>query len=244
MTNIFKTNSRFSSLIDDFSEENHSKKESKKGEKKEPDERSNLFKSERPLRRVYGYTGFRDRDRDRERYRLEREIEIKAQKELEEREKAKKIEESLKIENFPDLVSNPKKENNEVNMKMNYMEKINKEDDKEIKNVDKDLENFNPGWVLLKREPVTGITITKTYPKIDIEENKVEKSHHEMGMDIINILVELHEKRKYEYIENYGYDEWERMFKFIDWREREAYLEEMEEMEEMEEIEYEDDDYE
>ena len=125
------------------------------------------------------------------------------------------------------------------------MEKLNKEGE-EIKNTDKDLENLKPGWVLLKRDSVTGITIIKTHPKTYIEENKVEKSEHEIGMDIINALVEVHEKRTNEYIDNYGYDEWERMFKFPDWREREAYLEEMEEMEEMEEIEveYEDDDYE
>ena len=50
-------------------------------------------------------------------------------------------------------------------------------------------------------------------------------------------------KRTQEYIENYGYDEWERMFKFPDWREREAYLEEMEEMEnQTDESEYEDED--
>ena len=244
MSNIFKSNSRFSSLVDDTPQQKGSKKalksESKKDENKEPEERSNLFKSEKPLRREYGYTGFSDRGR--ERYRLEREAEIKAQKELEEREKAKKLEESLKIENFPDLLSIPKKEKNEVNMKMNYMEKLNKEGE-EIKKTDKDLENLKPGWVLLKRDSVTGIMITKTHPKTYIEENKVEKSEHEIGMDIINALVEVHEKRTNEYIDNYGYDEWERMFKFPDWREREAYLEEMEEMEEME-VEYEDDDYE
>jgi len=246
MSTIFKSNSRFSSLADDIPQKvpkKELKSESKKDEKKEPEERFNLFKSEKPLRREYGYTGFSDRGR--ERYRLERETEFKAQKELEEREKAKKIEESLKIENFPDLLSIPKKEKTEVNMNMNYMEKLNKEDE-EIKIIDKDLENLKPGWVLLKRDPVTGKTITKTHPKTNIEENKVEKSEHEIGMDIINALVELHEKRTNEYIENYGYDEWERMFKFPDWKEREAYLEEMEEMEEMEEIEveYEDDDYE
>jgi len=246
MSNIFKSNSRFSSLVDDIPQQKDSKKEvkreSKKDEKKEPEERYNSFKSEKPLRREYGYTGFSDRGR--ERYRLQKEEEIKAQKEFEEREKVKKMEESLKIENFPDLVSIPKKEKNEVNNNMNYMEKLNKVE--EIKNIDKDLENLKPGWVLLKRDPITGRTITKKHPETDIEENKVEKSENEIAMDILKALVELYEKRTNEYIENYGYDEWERMFKFPDWREREAYLEEMEEMEEMEEIEseYEDDDYE
>lgn len=243
MSNIFKSNSRFSSLIDDIPQQKNSKKDEKKDEKKKFEERSNLFKSEKPLRREYGYTNFSDRGRQR--YRLQIEAEFKAQKELEEREKAKKIEESLKIENFPELLSIPNKEKNEVDMNMTYMEKLNKKDE-EIKNIDKDLENLKPGWVLFKRDPVMGRTITKTHPKTDIQENKIEKSEHQIGMDILNALVELYERRTNEYIDNYGYDEWERMFKFPDWIERELYLEEMEEMEEMEEEmeEMEGDDYE
>ena len=233
MSNIFKSNSRFSSLIDDISKQKNS---SKNDEKVKSEYHSNSFKTENPPISETRHNGFRDRDgfrdRGRERYRLQIEEEIKAKKEFEERENERIKLESLKIENFPDLVSISKKEENKDNMTMNYMEKLNKE---EIKN--NDLEILKPGWVLLKRDVVTGRTITISHPKTNVEENNEENN-------VVNLLVKLHEKRTNEYIDNYGYDEWERMFKFPDWRERETYLEEMEEFEEIEEFEDEDNDYE
>ena len=237
MSNIFKSNSRFSSLIDDTPQQ---KKDSKNDERKEPEEkRSNSFKTERRDNgyRDNGYRGFSDRGR--ERYRLEIEAEIKAQKEFEEREKERIKQESLKIENFPNLVSSSNKEK-EDNLNINYMEKLKKE---EIQNhIDKDLENLNPGWVLFKRDPLTREIITKKHPTINVQ-IKEEKSEKDIAMSVLNALAELHKKRTNEYIDNHGYDEWERMFKFSDWRECEAYLEEMEEMEnETDTSDYEEDD--
>lgn len=241
MSNIFKSNSRFSSLIDDISKQKNS---SKNDEKVKSEYHSNSFKTENPPISETRHNGFRDRDsfrdrgrdgfrdRGRERYRLQIEEEIKAKKEFEESENERIKLESLKIENFPDLVSISKKEENKDNMTMNYMEKLNKE---EIKN--NDLEILKPGWVLLKRDVITGKNITISHPKTNVVENNVENN-------VVNLLVKLHEKRTNEYIDNYGYDEWERMFKFPDWRERETYLEEMEESEEIEESEDEDNDYE
>ncbi len=66
---------------------------------------------------------------------------------------------------------------------MNYMEKLNKE---EIKN--NDLEILKPGWVLLKRDVITGKTITISHPKTNVVENNVENN-------VVNLLVKLHEKR-------------------------------------------------
>jgi hypothetical protein len=235
MSNIFKSNSRFSSLIDDISKQKNS---SKNDEKVKSEYHSNSFKTENPPISETRHNGFRDRGRDgfrdrgRERYRLQIEEQIKTKKEFEERENERIKLESLKIENFPDLVSISKKEENKDNMTMNYMEKLNKE---EIKN--NDLEILKPGWVLLKRDVITGKNITISHPKTNVVENNVENN-------VVNLLVKLHEKRTNEYIDNYGYDEWERMFKFPDWRERETYLEEMEESEEIEESEDEDNDYE
>ena len=56
-----------------------------------------------------------------------------------------------------------------------------------------------------------------------------QKTECEIGLDTLNALAKLHEKKTNEYIELYGYDEWESTFKFPAWREREAYLEVMEE---------------
>ena len=245
MSNIFKSNSRFSALVDDIPQQkNDTKKEKDKEQKRKPDinvenkeERFNLFKSERPIRTESNFRGFNDKGR--ERYRLEREEEMKAIKELEERERERIKQESLKIENFPELVDIPKKEIT----KISYIEKLKKDDIVENYS-DPDLENLKPGWVLLKRDPITRQTIFKCHHKTFIEEKETKKTDQEIMTDIIKALSELHEKRTQEYIENYGYDELERMFKFPDWREREAWLQEMEEMEnQTDESEYEEEEY-
>lgn len=237
MSNIFKSNSRFSILVDDTPQQKNYTKKDKQQKKKQDinvenkEERFNSFKSERPIRTESNFRSLNDKGR--ERYRLEKEEEMKVIKELEERERERIKHESLKIENFPKLVDIPKKEireNNVVKSKISYIEKLKK--DNIVKNYSvPDFENLKPGWVLLKRNPITRQTIYICYPKTLIKEKEEEKSVQEIMMDILKALSEIHEKRTQEYIENYGYDEWERMFKFPDWREREAWLQEMEEME-------------
>ena len=220
MSNIFKSNSRFSVLVDDIPPQNNNSKK----DKEEKNVRFNSFKSERESPFINN-------------------------REQEQREKERIKQESLKIENFPDLlvVSN-KKEFMEDIKKVSYIEKLQKEDD--IKNyIDTDLENLKPGWILLKSDPLTRRTIIKHHPEINIiEKTEKEKTEKEIAINVLNVLVDIHEKRTREYIEKFGYDEWERMFKFPDWREREAYLEQMEnetndsEYDEYED-EYEEDDY-
>ena len=217
MKNI-NSNTRFSVLLNDIPLQNNSKKD-----KEEKNERFNSFKSERESPFI----------NNRERY-----------KEQEQREKERIKQESLKIENFPDLllVSN-KKQIMEDNKKISYIEKLQKEDDIK-KYIDTDLENLKPGWVLLKSDPLTRRTIIKHHPEINIIEKK-EKTEKEIAINVLNVLVDIHEKRTREYIEKFGYDEWEGMFKFPDWREREAYLEQMENEtndSEYDEYEYEDED--
>ena len=249
MSNIFKSNTRFSALVDNTPQQKNDTKKDKE-QKRKPDinvenkeERFNSFKSERHIRTESNFRSFNDKGI--ERYRLEREEEMKVIKELEEREKERIKQESLKIENFPQLVDISKKEireNNVEKSKISYIEKLKKDDIVENYS-DPDLENLKPGWVLLKRDPITRQTIYKCHPKTLIEEKEEEKSDQEIMMDILKALSEIHEKRTQEYIENYGYDEWERMFKFPDWREREAWLQEMEEMEnQTDESEYEEKD--
>lgn len=251
MSNIFKLNSRFSALVDDIPQQKNESKKKDKQPKNEleanvenKEEKFNSFKSERPFRE----STFRPfDDRQREHYRLHREAEIKAKKELEEREKERIKEKSLNIENFPDLImSAPKNESKEKEKetekeKITYIETLKKEEIVE-KYIDPDLEKLKPGWILLKTDPITRRTITKNHPETSIEEKAVEKSENEIAIDVLNALVELHQKRTDDYIENYGYEEWEQMFKFPDWREREVYLEGMEEMENVSESEDEDED--
>jgi hypothetical protein len=129
-------------------------------------------------------------------------------------------------EHFPELVVNPKKVIETIELK--YIEKLKKVDETR-ESIDPDLEYLKPGWVLLKRDPLTGRTIIKQHPEICIEKKEKEKTENEIAIDILNRLVESYKKRTQEYIENYGYEEWERMFKFPNWREDEAYLEQIDE---------------
>ena len=245
MSNIFKSNSRFSALVEEnpvikktLNKEKQKQKEPTKVENKE--EHFNSFKSDKPFEKRENKFRFYD-ERQREQYRLERETQVKAQKELEEKEKERLKQESLNINNFPELIITNKKENNKENQ-MNFLDTLKKEE-KVTKHVvqDLDLVNLKPGWLIIKKDKQTGNTVMKYGPETRFYK-KPKKTEHEIGLDIVNALVELHEKKTNEYIELYGYEKWEEMFKFHDWREREAYLEAMEEVENISDDDEEDDD--
>jgi hypothetical protein len=226
---------------------NELQEDTNKNEK--PIEKFNSFKDERPpdkftLNRFNnnGNNSFREgRYNDRrfddkvsQHYREQREAEEKARREFEESEKERLKQESLKIENFPDLVIQNKKYVQQP--LMNFVETIKKEEEKvsNLKDIDPDLENLKEGWVLYKRDPNTRRTIVKRHPndiRREVEEmqNSVKSEQeifNENMNQIIKALSELHERRTNEFIDMYGYDTWEKMFKFPDWREREAELEE------------------
>lgn len=257
MSNIFKTNSRFAALSEDIPPVKKEKREKSKDNKnisnneevknEQKEEKINSFKDERPSSNFNSFKndGYRERrynsfasEKERQKIKEQREAEEKAEKELKKREEEKRIAESLKIENFPDLViqNDSAKPQKEV---LNFIETIKKEEKIiDTKDADPDLANLKPGWVMLKRDPATGNTIFKTHPEYKFPDSGYDyvnarrfKSEHEIGIDILNALVELHEKRTEEYIELYGYDTWEKMFKFPDWREREAEIEEDDEEE-------------
>lgn len=244
MSNVFKSNSRFSALVE---EKPFIKKTLNKEKENEPtkvenkEERFNLFKSERIFEKRE--SKFRPyHERQRETYRLEREAEIKAQKELEEKEKERLEAEALNINNFPDLTIANKKENN-VDNQLNFLDTLKKEEEvKKIVVQDPDLVNLNPGWLLIKKDKQSGNIVMKYGPGTTFYKQP-KKTVHELGLDILNGLVNLHERRTNEHIELNGYEMWEKMFKSPDWSEREAYLEDMEELANMSDEDYDDDEY-
>jgi len=212
------------------------------------DNKFNSFKDERPNDgfnsfKNSGNSGFRDRrrydDRDTQRYREQREAEEKTRREFEEKEKERLKQESLKIENFPDLVIKTKKELQQPSM--NFVEIIKKEEEKDSNLTDKDndLENLKEGWILFKHDPITRKSITKRHPndilrEIEEKQNSVKSQQeiiNENMNEIIKALSELHERRTNEYIELYGYDTWEKMFKFPGWQEWEAEFDDMDDSE-------------
>jgi hypothetical protein len=230
MSNLFKTNSRFAALVDDIptkKDKNDNKKpiihDNKEGKFNSFKSDNNSFKSDNNSFKNDGFREYR-----RNRYLNEDEIqqmrdEYKerehARKELEKKEQERHKQESLKIENFPDLVLNAKE--TKTIQEKNYLEKLKMVHTTKDENIDidKDLTNLQPGWILLKKDKETGKTTIKGNLKSITPPEMTEQHIH---INVINALSELHERRGQEYIELNGYDVWEKMFKSSDWREWEA----------------------
>lgn len=139
---------------------------------------------------------------------------------------------NMDISNFPELVQ-VKNKKEELN-KMNFLNKVIKEDgeknneeinnnndEKQSNELDIEYMNLKPGWSLLKRDKLTGKTIIKHKPTErtlrELERNKInerEKSEKEIVYDVFKRLAEIYEERTKEYIELWGYDEWEKMHRF------------------------------
>ena len=67
-----------------------------------------------------------------------------------------------------------------------------------------------------------------------------------MAYDVLCALCDLHERRTQDFIELYGYDTWEKTFKWPNWEEDAAYFDKLDEEYEAqmaEDDDYEEDDY-
>jgi len=229
MSNIFKANSRFSALLDDKNDskkEKESKNKDKESKNKDNDKQDtfNSFKSSE--KKDPPFSSYHENESERERYKLDRAREQKdfkkkqQQEKLEQEKLEQEKQELLNINNFPELISVAKKE---VNNNVSYVNILKKEQEIKDSCIDPDLVNLDPGCLLIKKDRETGNIIMK-YGIGTVLYEEPTKSEEEIRLDIYNSLVELHEKRTEEYIELNGYDIWEKMFKYPDWEEREAYL--------------------
>jgi hypothetical protein len=224
MNTTFKSNSRFACLIDDIPENKKNKKyEGKINEAKVKPEfedkldKFNSFKSERT---TDYFKGNRRDGSYKEREYQEREERLKAKREFEEKQNKKKIEESLHIDNFPELITSKKSLVIDKTSSTNFVELFKNNTETDIKinnNLDPDLNDLKPGNILIKMDPVTRKIITKTHP--NDKRKEIIKSEKELAYEVIDNLVKLHEKRTQYYIELYGYYTWEKMFKFPNWEE-------------------------
>jgi hypothetical protein len=244
MSNIFKSNSRFDALV-----ENSPLPKKEKERENETNNNNNSFvkrDNEEPK-----FSSFRPLDEnEKERRRLKRELEFQKQKEIVEAEKERIKSLSLQINptNFPELYLDSKQDNI-ISKCETYLEKLKHKEVTSNNDVDPDLVNLKPGWFILKRDNLTGKTIIKkkqaknVVAKIGEAEAEAEVTvveadeelvgtavGEDVNIDITDELIKLHDKRTQEYIDNYGYEEWERIFKVPNWREEEAYLEMMEQV--------------
>ena len=234
MSNFLNNNSRFAGLVDNPEHNSASVKLMKKmgwkdGKKKDGIKEpavveNNTFKADENKFNSFKDNGFRERRYNRYPSEQERQqlldkyrAEEANKKELEKREQDRITQESLKIENFPELILNRKEKSDSIGQ--NYMNTLKKTEDVKIdKNANGDLEDLKSGWALIKKNTLTGKVITKY-----IKENQppIQVSNE---TDIVNALAELHHKRTDQFIELNGYDVWEKMFKCPDWMEREIQL--------------------
>lgn len=128
-----------------------------------------------------------------------------------------KIEKDLSLDSFPELNSSNTSDKSCHNKNlMNYKDRIkNKEILEDNMDIDEDLINLKPGWVLIKKCPKNSSTIFKYKPNdekinhLSLEEDDLIKNEK-----IINNLIDLYYKRTDEYINLWGYDDWEKEFRF------------------------------
>jgi hypothetical protein len=174
-----------------------------------------------------------------------RALDEKKRKEEHDRLEAERVAKALCIDNFPTLGKKENKSTNETNNN-NFLEKFKNsiENDKkqnEIK-IKENNRKPKPGWVTISRDPLTGRNkIEYGEPPLN---KKPEKTENEIAYDVLCALCDLHERRTKEYIDLYGYDNWERTFKSPNWEEEEAYLENLDDEYEAQMAEDDDADYE
>jgi hypothetical protein len=206
---MFKDNSRFASLIEEKPKNNkktdNNKKSSIENKKNEEPKNNefNLFKNNEH-RDNYSFKKNYDNIND------EREEYIKKIEENRKKEEEEKKKNALDIESFPVLYDITKQKIVEIEEnKMNFIEKIGKQNIEEKKTPEKSI--LKKGWNEMKFNKKTNQVII-----ISNIEKKPVKDELELDLfyDVLDHLVYLHEKRTDEYIENWGYDEWENTFKF------------------------------
>lgn len=133
-------------------------------------------------------------------------------KEVETLRKEKPIKD-LSLDNFPELMAQEIDTNKQQANSVSFLDKLNVEIIKEEdNNVDVDFKNLKPGWQSIKRDLKTGETIIKS--KSIVQSNYKEKTDLEVTYILLNRLSYLHEKRTNDYIDKWGKDEWENVFRF------------------------------
>lgn len=210
MSNTFKTNSRFAVLMEDVPNEN------KRAVKKEQENKINEDNSLPKLNSFKNNNSFnyerrhnnRFSEKDRQQLLEERAEAEKIRKEFEEKEKERLRDEALQSNNFPELAVGKKEENKPIIL--NYAEKIIKEDIIVSDITEQSKNNMKPGWMTIKKD-------TKSNKIIYEEDSEFEEkniSPKRAAQNVLNALVDLHKKRTREYIDDYGYETWENMFRF------------------------------
>jgi len=200
MNNLFKNNSRFASLAEE-EPENKTKKDNNKNKVEEKNNRFNFDdpseKDSNMFKNDFGNHRQRDDRRD-DRQRVQR-CDFGNRKPEVKNVQVKKAPEIILTENdFPSTIT------------------ISSSTSTEVK---------KPHIMTFAERASLNCTIGETIKLVKPLESKCknEYSEKQMAMEVLDALCDLHERETARHIERYGYDAWERKFKFECWEEEEAY---------------------
>jgi hypothetical protein len=260
MNNIFKTNSRFEILKEEYDVIDKQKKfENNKNISKDNNFNSNnKFKhDDNSFKKIYNnnkktYNNYDSISKNKYTNKFSKENNEIIKKEKEEKEKkeeklkAENLTKLMTLENFPDLVKTVKKEELLQNNYISFVDKVNfvvlkKTDEIELNNEEIEIQNILPGWCMIKKDKLKNKII-----KI-IKESKT-KQIFEIKSALDN-LCDLHKKRTEQYIKMWGYYDWEKTFRSPTWdyeyfdRLDQEYEEQEEEIERLKEENFEDIEY-
>ena len=228
MSNTFKSNSRFAALAEETNisnvfnkkDKNSRNKQTDVNENKNNETKNNETKKEGNRFTSDGFNSFNSYD-SRPRRDISRDFESIKSKELREKKekdrqdelkkiKEKEKEKLLANENFPDLVKNKKTENTQPVLQTGFIDKVKFV--KKVTSANEKVNHIKPGWVVIRQDPITRQLITTSNP---IPGNTSDDDYNDDNeINVLHALVALHEKRTKEYIDLWGYDTWEKMFRF------------------------------
>lgn len=185
----FKTNSRFSSLMENAIPSNiHNKEKQTTTEKTQT--ANNSFKNSR--------------------YNERTEITRRTFKDDRSKIEEQRIKDTLSIDNFPELVAPKSATLKNTNIDKSFSEKLQSVvENTETPSIETDYKNLGQGWSLIKKEN-NKITIKSK----DLFSATQHKTNDDLANEALDALAELHEKRTHDYIEMWGYEQWEKIFEF------------------------------
>jgi len=205
MSNLFNKNNRFDVLNEEVNK-NKQKKDSNQNKFKSNNDNTNFVTNQKESK-------IKNSIFKREYEIKKREDEIKKREEL---RKSDEAEQSLNINNFPELKINKKDfnktqsviQNTELNK--NYLTKL-----KTLNMVDniKETDEVEPGWVRIQFERKYIDSKKKTIYKFDYGKSSYIESNSTSN-DVLKELVNIHQKRNKFYIEMLGEYEYSKVFKF------------------------------
>ena len=161
----------------------------------------------------------------KEEIKLKKEQEIKLKKEEEIKIKEQVIQNALNESNFPELTSHININDNinttEQSTCTTFLDKLKfqeeKNDETQIDDTilsEKYYRDLEPGWTYILSDVKTREKIIRYKPLYD---NVFEDNQQAINNKVLNGLVNLHNKKTQEYIEKWGYDEWEHMHRFTNY---------------------------